>query len=40
MTEKDSELPKPKGICKYCGKPVYMDLEKHENICRFESETD
>jgi len=30
------ELPKPQGVCPYCGKEVYIDLEKHILICKLE----
>lgn len=35
MAKKD--LPKPEGICPYCGKEVYKDLNKHVLICKLES---
>ena len=32
-----NEMPKPEGICPYCGKEVYKDLNKHSLICKLES---
>lgn len=29
------EMPKPEGICRFCKKPIYKDLAKHELICQF-----
>jgi hypothetical protein len=29
-------LPKPEGICPYCGKPIYIGLSKHLLICRLK----
>lgn len=30
------ELPKPEGICKFCKRPIYKDLAKHQLICQFK----
>lgn len=35
---KEEKLPKPEGICRFCGKPIYVKLKEHELICRFEKE--
>jgi len=36
VEETKVELPKPEGICKFCKKPIYIGLDKHELICQFK----
>lgn len=36
MAGEKNDLPKPEGICKFCKKPVYKDIAKHELICQFK----
>jgi hypothetical protein len=31
------KLPEPEGICRFCKKPIYIELTKHEIICKFRT---
>jgi len=33
----EEKIPKPEGVCPYCGKTIYVGLEKHMLICKLES---
>jgi len=36
VEEVKNEMPKPEGICKFCKKPIYIDLARHELICKLK----